>query len=76
MENLIAELTREVFLANSRKKHTVFFDFSGHVNTVNVYAIKGKWKPNAKRVFDSNVRLYAFGAKEHLSLVIETVKNL
>jgi len=76
MENLIAELVKEVFLANARRKHTVFFDFSGHVNTMSIHAVKGKWKPKSKRVFDSNVRLYAFGAKEHLSLVIETVKKL
>jgi len=76
MENLISELAKEIFRANTRRKHTVFFDFSGHVNTISIYANKGKWKPKAKRVFDCTVRLYAFGAKEHLSLVIETIKNL
>ena len=76
MENLISELAKEIFKANTRKKHTVFFNFSGHVNTISIYANKGKWKPKAKIVFDCTVRLYAFGAEEHLSLVIDTIKNL
>jgi hypothetical protein len=76
MENLLAELTKEIFLANKRRKHTVFFDFSGHVNTIDVHAIKGKWKPKSKRVLDYNIRLYAFGAEEYLLLVIDKIKNL
>ena len=76
MENLIAELVKEIVLANNRRRHTVFFDFSGHVNTINIYAHKGKWKPKAKRVFDSDVRLYAFGAEQHLSTIINAVRNL
>ena len=76
MENLIAELITQVFLANSRKKHTIFFDFSGHVNTISVSALKGKWKPKAKSVFESNVRLNVPGAKEQLSLLIEYIKSL
>ena len=76
MEKLIAELAQEIFLANQRKKHTIFFDFSGHVNTIDIHAIKGKWKPKSKRVFESTVRLYAFGAEEHLLVIIEKIKNL
>ena len=76
METLIAELAKEVFLANKRRKHTVFFDFSGHVNTVNVHAYKGKWKPKSKRVFDCCIRLNAWGAEEYLLVIIEKIKNL
>jgi len=76
MENLIAELAKEIFLANARKKHTVFFDFSGHVNTISIHAVKGKWKPKAKKVLDCDVRLYAFGAEELLLTLIEKIKNL
>ena len=76
METLIAELAKEVFLANQRKKQTIFFDFSGHVNTVNIYAYKGKWKPKAKIVFDFNVRLYVPGAEEYLSMIIAKIKSL
>jgi len=76
MENLIAELTKEVFLANQRRKHTIFFDFSGHVNTVNVYAIKGKWKPKSKRVVEYDVRLNSMSASDYLLAIIERIKNL
>ena len=76
METLIAELTKEIFLANQRRKHTVFFDFSGHVNTIDIYANKGKWKPKSKRVVDYNVRLYSPGAEEYLLTIIKKIKNL
>jgi len=76
MENLISELAKEVFLANRRGKHTVFFDFSGHINTIDIYAIKGKWKPKSKRVFDCNIRLNAWGTEAYLLIIIEKLKNL
>jgi hypothetical protein len=76
MENLIAELAKEVFLANTRRKHTVFFDFAGHVNTVSIYAVKGRWKSKSKRIFDEFVRLYVFDAEKQILMLIKKIKNL
>ena len=76
METLIAELAKEIYLANQRKKHTVFFDFSGHVNTVNIHAYKGKWNPKSKRVIDFDVRLYTLSAEDYLLTIIEKLKTL
>lgn len=42
----IAELCLDI---NSRKKNTLFFNYSGHVETLSVDYFKPGWKPMASR---------------------------
>ena len=44
IDDLIVEIMRLALLVNRETKHTVFFEFHGHVNSIGVQIHYGGWK--------------------------------
>ena len=44
IDELIVEIMRLAFKVNRETKHTVFFEFHGHVNSVGVRVLYGGWQ--------------------------------
>lgn len=51
MDKIFIEILVELERLNRSGKYTTFFDFSGHVNTVDIRIYKGKWTKKKKPFF-------------------------
>lgn len=76
--SLIAEITAKVIELNSISEHDFFVSFSGHVNLINVYYIKGGHKKDEKNERVDLIDEYSitYRKEENLKRVIETLDKL
>ena len=51
MEELLQKLILKVYQINKNTKHDVFLNFSGHVNTFDVYYRKNGWSEDNKVIY-------------------------
>ena len=79
IEGLVSQLQKVAFKANAKTEHDVWFEYHGHVNKVEVRAIKGGWVKDA----DYDYSMYCFldveeeaEIKEMLQEAILEVANL
>ena len=55
MDKIFIEIFEELTKLNASGKYTTFFDFLGHVNTVDIRIFNGKWSVGKTPFFDMAV---------------------
>lgn len=73
MEELLQELIAKVYEVNQKTEHSLFLNFSGHVNLVEVHYYKNGWS-NEKR-YESLSRIHLNEKLSELELE-QTIKKL
>lgn len=76
MNELILEIMKLALEKNSRKKNTIFVDFSGHVEWLEIMVFEQGWKADGRPNFKVRVDLNEETAKKELQSIIEYLKQI
>jgi hypothetical protein len=75
--DLIIDIFREIWRINSAGSYTLFLNFSGHVNSIDLYGYKGKWNSKKERYIDINdIYLREDEAIDELNKMLMKLKNM
>lgn len=58
MDKIFFEILEELTKLNASGKYTIFFDFAGHTQTIDIRIYKGNWSQNKKPIFDLSMIRY------------------
>ena len=76
-KKLASKLFQEVYRLNQTGRYAVFFNYSGHINGIQVYAYKGKWLSEKKEmVIDTTIYLDREAAAKEINGLINKLKGL
>ena len=76
MNDLILEIMKVTLEKNRRDKNTIFIDFSGHCNLLEVYVHKNGWKQERDRDYDINIYLDSKDSNKTQKELEETINYL
>ena len=77
METLLKQLFQEAYRLNQTGRYAVFFNYSGHVNNIEVYVYEGKWTPETKTTkLNVNIYLDFEWSNERINDLINELKIL
>ena len=76
MNELILEIMKTALAKNSRKKNTIWIDFAGHVNWLDVRICTEGYDNNEFPDWSETIRLYADNVEEELQKTLDYLKGL
>lgn len=76
MNELILEIMKTALEKNSRKKNTIWVDFSGHVNWLDIRICTEGYDNNEIPDWIKTIRLYADNVEEELQETLDYLKGL
>ena len=76
-EKLASKLFQEVYRLNQTGRYTVFFNYSGHINGIQVYAYKEKWSTEKEiEIMYPDIYLDSDEAAKEINELINKLKEL
>lgn len=76
MEELIQKIMLKAYLVNKNTKHTVFLNFSGHVEWLEMQIYINGWEEGEKFGIEMRVKLYKKGADIKLEKMLKKLERL
>ncbi len=76
MEELLQKLIAKVYRINKDTEHSVFLDFSGHVNVVEVHYYKDGWQKDKNAIYFNTIYLNSANAETEISDLLEKLEKL